>query len=64
MVARAILATASLLGVLSFAVLHVIISPWFETGIVPIKTLVGTDALWDFQSIDPSWDVFVVRCHF
>jgi len=64
MVARAVFATASILGVLIFAVFRVIIWPWSETGIVPVKTLVGTDLRWDFQSINPSWNVFVVRCHF
>jgi len=61
---RATLAMAIFLGMLVFAIFCLIIWPVSETGMVPVKTMISPGVRWDFESLSPGWNVFVVRLPF
>lgn len=62
---RALLASTVIIGLIIFAIFAIIVHPWREMAVMPVKTLRSQDLPWDIKGDSPSWNIIVVvRCLF
>lgn len=57
---RAVLASILVLGLVVFTIFSVIVQPWHEAAVVPVKISGSIGLPWNIEADSPSWNVIVV----